>query len=752
MTDSSRQLAAIMFTDIVGYTALMGKDSQKALELVKINKEIQKPLVEKHNGKWLKEMGDGAMAQFSTALDAVNCAIEIQKTARGELDAKLRIGIHLGDVQVEENDVHGDGVNVASRLESIADPGGIYISEAIEKAIQGQTDVQAKYLGEVKLKNVAYGVRTYALQGVGLPEPGTKKGNSRKLPHSISWSLAIALIVLTAVIVTLITSYANLQSKSDNNSTVYSTSILTPKTVSIDLIGEATVGVGRRVIDISDQGDKIAFIGNHGNSPLAFVRNLSEFEATPIYGTEGAYACRFSPDGKEIAYFVGNSLWKIKIENGSPLKLAEVANPMDILWESLDIIYYSGDEGSSLYKIQNSTNQTVNGEGGDFTSLSKIPGTNNIVITKGGQISLFNLTTSEIINLGLQGTSAKYAPSGHIVYTRGSALIAVAFDKEELKVQSEPIQILAGIRTETYGNAQFDISDDGTFIFIEGESTLIGSLTWAYRNGTIETLPFQEEIYGVFKISPDENKIAAPVFGTTSDIWIYDLVTTKKVRVTNGGLNNNPLWIDNNTLFIRTDNNIFKININQQSIPELILENARLESISLNVEKLVFRRDADLYILDLATDSITTLTSTPDYFEGHGSISPDGSLIAYTSDRSKAFHVYLQHTSPGGRVIQLSQQEGSEEPRWTSDNKHLVYRSGQKWMEVEVLDSETLEVSRPQVVIKGDYVNISGFSFDITKDGQKFLMSKGTDVKSAQEIKIVQGWFEELNRNVPINK
>ncbi len=128
-----RQLAAIMFTDIVGYTALMGDNSKKALELVHISKEIQKPLVEKHNGKWLKEMGDGALAQYSTALDAVNCAIEIQKSARAELDAKLRIGIHLGDIIIEDEDVYGDGVNVASRLEGIADPGGIYISDAVWK-------------------------------------------------------------------------------------------------------------------------------------------------------------------------------------------------------------------------------------------------------------------------------------------------------------------------------------------------------------------------------------------------------------------------------------------------------------------------------------------------------------------------------------------------------------------------------------------------------------------------------------------
>jgi len=171
---TSRQLAAIMFTDIVGYTALMGKDSAKALELIRISKEIQKPLVEKHHGKWLKEMGDGALCSFGSALDAVNCAVEIQKSARAELDAKLRIGIHLGDVIVEEDDVHGDGVNVASRLESITDPGGIYVSESIEKAIRGQSDIQAKYLGEVRLKNVDYGVRTYAVQGVGLPVPEFK--------------------------------------------------------------------------------------------------------------------------------------------------------------------------------------------------------------------------------------------------------------------------------------------------------------------------------------------------------------------------------------------------------------------------------------------------------------------------------------------------------------------------------------------------------------------------------------------------
>jgi adenylate cyclase len=120
----SHQLAAIMFTDIVGYTALMGHDSAKALDVVRISKEIQRPLVDNYQGQWLKEMGDGVLIRFQSVMNAVHCAVEIQAACRARFDGKLRIGIHLGEITIKENDIFGDGVNVASRLESIADPGG----------------------------------------------------------------------------------------------------------------------------------------------------------------------------------------------------------------------------------------------------------------------------------------------------------------------------------------------------------------------------------------------------------------------------------------------------------------------------------------------------------------------------------------------------------------------------------------------------------------------------------------------------
>jgi len=123
----SRQLAAIMFTNIVGYTALMGNNEQKAFVILIKNRELQRPVIEQFGGRWIKELGDGVMASLNTVSDAVNGAIKIQEDCNAAKDFQLRIGIHLGEVVFENNDVFGDGVNIASRNQAIAKPGCIYV-------------------------------------------------------------------------------------------------------------------------------------------------------------------------------------------------------------------------------------------------------------------------------------------------------------------------------------------------------------------------------------------------------------------------------------------------------------------------------------------------------------------------------------------------------------------------------------------------------------------------------------------------
>ncbi len=201
-TSPARKLLAIMFTDIVGFTTMMGSNEDQALEMLHENREIHKRFIERHGGKWLKEMGDGILAQFSSALDSVNCALDIQKAIQAGLDYKLRIGIHLGDVTVENGDIFGDGVNIASRIQSIADPGGIYISESIHEAIRARNEIHTEFLGEIQLKNVNHLVKTYYLRGDKLPIPSISKKKEllkfgqKSLFRSIIFYFATAFILV----------------------------------------------------------------------------------------------------------------------------------------------------------------------------------------------------------------------------------------------------------------------------------------------------------------------------------------------------------------------------------------------------------------------------------------------------------------------------------------------------------------------------------------------------------------------------
>lgn len=160
-----------MFTDIAGYTAMMSADENKALQVLQKNRDTLKPVIEEYDGTLLKEMGDGTVSSFSSAVDAVNCAIEIQNQLKEEPDFKIRIGIHIGDVVIAESDIFGDGVNVASRIEPLAEPGGICISGRVYDDIRNQPDINTLFIGEKKLKNVDRPMQVYAITGEDLPTP-----------------------------------------------------------------------------------------------------------------------------------------------------------------------------------------------------------------------------------------------------------------------------------------------------------------------------------------------------------------------------------------------------------------------------------------------------------------------------------------------------------------------------------------------------------------------------------------------------
>lgn len=166
-----RQLAAIMFSDMVGYTALMQQNEQLAKDKRRKLKEVLETSVSACNGKILQYSGDGALSIFSSAIDAVNCSVKIQQALQLEPKVDLRIGIHTGDISIEDEVIYGDSVNLASRIESLAVPGSIFISEKVFDEIKNQENIFTREIGYFEFKNVIKPVLIFAIDNKGLVVP-----------------------------------------------------------------------------------------------------------------------------------------------------------------------------------------------------------------------------------------------------------------------------------------------------------------------------------------------------------------------------------------------------------------------------------------------------------------------------------------------------------------------------------------------------------------------------------------------------
>ena len=178
---TTRRLAAILAADVAGYSRLMAADEEGTHERLKAHlRELVTPTIREHRGRIVKNTGDGFLAEFPSVVDAVRCATEIQRVmvdrepdVPEEQRIRFRIGVNLGDVIVEEDDIFGDGVNVAARLEGLAEPGGICVSRVVRDQVRDKLDYAFEDLGERQVKNIARPVRVYAWRPEGIASPAT---------------------------------------------------------------------------------------------------------------------------------------------------------------------------------------------------------------------------------------------------------------------------------------------------------------------------------------------------------------------------------------------------------------------------------------------------------------------------------------------------------------------------------------------------------------------------------------------------
>ena len=529
-------------------------------------------------------------------------------------------------------------------------------------------------------------------------------------------------------------------------------------------------------VALSRDGAHLAYVVRQGGTQQLYLRAMDGLEARPIPGTEGAIEPFFSPDGRWLGFFAGGKLKKVSVGGGGAITLGDAPQPRGASW---------GSEGTIAFApISNVVIQQVSDAGGPPQPLTRfekaetahrwpefLPG--NAMLFAGGAGGSW-LAAQVIVqsptgvrrNLVQGATQPRYAPSGHLLYARAGTLIAQPFDAQRLEVTGKAVPVVENVSQTTNGAAHYSVSDTGSLVYVSGAFQLAQSrLVWVSRNGTEQLLATPANVYRAPNLSRDGRRIAVPISGQETQTWLYDLSRDTLTRLTFGGnQNQNPVWTpDGQRIAFYSDKegplNIFwQLADGGSGLERLTTSEYRNipSSWSPDGKLLAFIENNpttgyDIWVLRLSDRKAQPFLRTQ-FNEGAPRFSPDGHWLAYISDESGRSEVYIQpYPGPGGKW-QIS-TDGGTEPAWNPTGRELFYRNGIKMMAVDITTQPGFSAGKPRMLFEGQYepTPTSLTNYDVSADGQRFLMVKPTEQTEAPptQINVVLNWFEELKQKVP---
>jgi serine/threonine-protein kinase len=541
---------------------------------------------------------------------------------------------------------------------------------------------------------------------------------------------------------------------------------------------------------LSPDGRRLAYVeeGSDGRRKI-YVRELDEFKARALPGTEGAISPFFSPDGEWIGYVdhFQRKLKKVALKGGEPIGLTDAVHFRGGSWGSDDTIIFSPARGvgtqGGLWQI------SASGEGlrqltipdlgrGDLGHIwpQILPGGKWILFTSyrldgtDNQFELYSLETGERHILLKGGTYPRYVPTGHIIYADNKTLYAVRFDLERLKVAGSAVPVVQDVMTPGSGSAQFAVSGDGSFAYIPvvKRSTELTPV-WLDRQGQSTALPAATpRNYGDVRISPDGQRAAFTIQeGSNFDVWIYDLTRDTLNPQTSDGNSLFPIWASDGNSLMFASYSLEDPQLIRQSMgggqPERLASLGRPAGIPAagspdNTEVLLVitdleypRRDQDIYVVSLDGQS-ENLQARPFIQRNHNQRlslwSPDGRWVAYSSDESGRWEVYVEpYRSPGPKIMVST--AGGFQPVWSQDGRELYYRYEDKVMMATVETEPEFKVTRTEKLFDGRYLcRVDHTDYDVAPNG-RFLMIQEPEQSSPLGINITLNWFEELKQIAP---
>jgi len=560
-------------------------------------------------------------------------------------------------------------------------------------------------------------------------------------------------------------------------------SILLPDDAPLAPAGTMPFAVGRPMFDVSRDGRQLVYAAAVDGGTELHLIDLATGASRPLPATAGGYAPFFAPDGKQIGFFAKEKLFKTFVDlGGTPEVIADAVFPYGAVWASDGTIYFTPNEGGAMLKVPSA--------GGNATPVTQadlpgalyawphlLPDGENLLFT-----ALWHNSAIGIVNTGdlssqriltKLGTDGRYAPTGHLLFMRSDRLAAVRFDLARLEVVGDPATLMAGIQNSVE-RGQFVLSHDGTLVYADGTDSNLARLVWVDRDGQREPLGLGVKAFVAFRLSPDGTKLAVPIRdGTDQDIWVYDLARLQTpTRITHGGLHNNVIWSDDGRYLVYSrllSDNATSMRLKEPSLGgddrEILREAGDLIALGYDSDRrqILFAQNRENGLfdqmigeLDVAADpnarveKIETLRGTP-YNEIFARYSPDRKWVALNSDETGRWEIYLAAYPSLEQRIQIS-TGGGEEPLWTADGKRVIYRWGSSWYEVDVSTEPALTASAPKVIVQGPYINVAGYSWDMTRNGEQLLLLEGPDQdRTINELHVITNFFDEIERRCAVN-
>ena len=520
----------------------------------------------------------------------------------------------------------------------------------------------------------------------------------------------------------------------------------------------ASGNIGSNLFAISPNGERLVYVGPQ---QALYVRNLDRPTSELIPGTEGATGPFFSPDGNWVAFEVGRKLKKVSLSGGRPFTICEGVPVRGAVWSSDDTIVFAQAAGPLMrVSASGGVPQPALRDKSWFRWPTFLPGGKDLLVTiydqsgdsDRNQIAVLTLRDEKLHTILRDASHGQYSPTGHLLYVRSGTVYGVAFDAETKTITGSPRPLLddvAGFRLQ--GVAYVAVSGKSLYYLPYDPTSEHRELVWVDRRGEPTPVVEQRQGYEGLQLSPDGKQILAGIcLRGECDIWRYEIERATWNRVTSDGGNCCACWSPDGRSIVYGSNrngppNVFIIpsdgsdqsrqltHGDSWSFPQSWSPDGKVIAIFEGTPATA----GDISLLAVEGNRPPTPYLATMAVEADPNFSPDGQWLAYESSQSGRTEVYIRAANGKGATWKVS-EDGGTSPRWRADGKELFYRRQRAMMAIKVTLSPEVSIGKPHVLFAGNF----GSGFDVTRDGQRFLMTRNPEVAPRTQINVVEGLLE----------